>query len=128
MTSIGCWPGTESSGRAPAEVPVFLQSAGYPYLDAPGPYIERPVSWPTPSVAAFQSWVKHLRSSDNQTLGQLNVPPLATLQRIAARPRIHDFVLDQASARQLRSFLADPAVRTIKIGDVAYNLDSSGQP
>ena len=114
-----------------ADVPVFLQSADYPYPLAPN---QRPVpsqdpsAGRQPSVAAFQTWVKSLHTSDNPTLGALHVPSLATLQQVAARPRIHAFVLDQASTSQLRTFLADPAVRTIKIGDTAYNLDPSSQP
>jgi hypothetical protein len=51
---------------------------------------------------------------------------VGVLRRIAERPRIYGFVLDQASPRQLLQFLGDPRVRTIRVGDIAFNI--SRQP
>ena len=39
--------------------------------------------------------------------------------------RVYGLVLDQATPARLRGFLADPAVRMVQLGDIAYNVDRS---
>ena len=83
------------------------------------------VSWPSPSLAQFQDWVKTLHSSDDQVLDRLGLPPTRALRTIATRARVYGLVLDQATPARLRGFLADPAVRMVQLGDIAYNVDRS---
>jgi hypothetical protein len=110
----------------PTRVAVYLQPAERPQFELNGVRFDERVSWPTPAVAAFQAWVKALRPDDDGVLDLLGLPPVAELERIAATPRIHGFVLDHATPARLRALAADPAVRTVALGDVAFNLTGSG--
>jgi hypothetical protein len=105
-----------------SELHVYLQpDNGTPYAGSGNAYARR-VSWPSPAVAGFQDWVKQLHHGDNGLLSDLQLPPVATLNTIAAHPRIYGFVLPHAAPRQLLRFLADVAVSTVRVGDIAYNL------
>jgi hypothetical protein len=102
---------------------VYLQSMNAPITGSTsGTFADERVSWPNPAVAGFQSWVKRLHESDNQVLDGVGLPSVSVLRRIAERPRIYGFVLDQASPRLLLQFLADPRVSMVRVGDVAFNL------
>ena len=89
-------------------------------------FLDERVSWPNPGVAGFQAWVKSLRTSDDDLLDGLGLPPVRELERIAATPRIYGFVLDKVTPARLRDFAADPAVEWIAVGDVAFNLSAAG--
>jgi hypothetical protein len=104
-------------------VAVYLQSMNATITRGPsGTFADERVSWPNPAVAGFQSWVKHLRESDNNVLDGVGMPSVSVLRRIAERPKIYGFVLDHAPPRRLIQFLADPRVSMVRGGDVAFNL------
>jgi hypothetical protein len=104
-------------------VAVYLQSMNATVTGSTsGTFADERVSWPNPAVAGFQSWVKHLRESDDDVLDGVGLPSVSVLRRIAERPKIYGFVLDHAPPRRLIQFLADPRVRMVRVGDVAFNL------
>jgi hypothetical protein len=99
------------------DVAIFLQPSGVP--PEPGMFARR-VAWPNANVAQFQAWVKQLRTSDNGVLEDLEVPPVATLRTIAATPRISGVVLERATPKQLDGLLRDPAVQSVRLGDIGF--------
>ena len=116
--------GSDGFGLDTLRFAVYLQPYGrFAHSDG---WLDERVSWPDPGVAGFQAWVKTLRASDDEVLDRLGLPPLRELVRIAAAPQIYGFVLDQATPRRLRTFAADPAVRWVAVGDVAFNLSAAG--
>ena len=107
------------------DVPVYLQPHD-PLRSLPeGHYFDDRVSWSTPALAGFQHWVKQLRGDDDRLLDGLQLPPTRVLREIAADPRIFGFVLERATPTQLRRLLADPAIKTLSIGDVAFDLGAA---
>lgn len=108
------------------EVAVYLQPYERESFEVQGTWFDERVSWPSPAVAGFQAWVKALRSSDDEVLDRLGLLPVSELERIAATPEIHGFVLDRATPARLRAFAADPAVRAVALGDVAFNFTEGG--
>jgi hypothetical protein len=114
------WPDSD-------DVPVYLQPQDYLRPGCPdGTYLENRVSWPSPAVAQFQQWVKRLRSSDDRLLDGLQFPASRSLREIAADPLAFGFILEHANPKQLRGLLADPDVKSVSIGDVAFNLGAAG--
>jgi hypothetical protein len=107
-------------------VAVYVQPYERTEADMTGTWYDERVSWPNPALAGFQAWVKTLRSSDDEVLDRLGLPPVRDLEQIAAAPQIYGFVLDQASPARLRSLAADPAVEWVTVGDVAFNLSAAG--
>jgi hypothetical protein len=87
-----------------------------------GSFATRRVSWPNPAIAGFQAWFKLLRKSDDSVLNGLGLPSVVALRSIAERPRIYGFVLDRATRKQLLSFLGDPRVVSVAVGDVAFKV------
>ena len=106
-------------------VAVYLQPYERTSFETFGNWYDERVSWPNPAVAGFQSWVKTLRASDDEVLDRLGLPPVRELGRIAAAPQIYGFVLDQAPPARLRAFAADPAVKWLAVGDVAFNFEAA---
>jgi hypothetical protein len=107
------------------EVAVYVQPG-----NPPGPYerdgfFANRVSWPNPSLAEFQHWVKQLRGSDDRLLDALRLPSSSRLRELAAEPRIHGFVLERATPAQLRGLLTDTAVESVSVGDVAFDLGTT---
>jgi hypothetical protein len=100
------------------DVAIYLQPSNL-VPDVSGPFSVR-VAWPNPDVAQFQAWVKQLRNSDNGVLADLGVPRVSTLSAIAETPRIFGCILDRASPKQLGGLLHDPAVQTVRLGDIAF--------
>ena len=107
-------------------VAVYLQQRQPSSPRTFGGWYDERVSWPNPAIAGFQAWVKTLRASDDEVLDRLGLPPVGELRRIAETPRIHGFVLDQATPARLRAFEADSAVESVAVGDVAFNLAAAG--
>ena len=102
---------------------IYLQPSGPPGIPESADRFENErVSWPSPSVAGFQAWVKLLRRSDDAILDELGVPPLDVLHRIAEHPRIYGFVVVRATPHELERYLLDPDVSMVKIGDTAISL------
>jgi hypothetical protein len=99
------------------DVAIFLQALGVE--PAPGMFALR-VAWPNANVGQFQGWVKQLRTSDNGVLKDLEVPPVATLRTIAETPKIFGCILERATPKQLDGLLRDPAVQSVRLGDIAF--------
>jgi len=112
------------SPYASPDVAVFLQPANT--IPGPGPFSSI-VSWPNPNIAQFQAWVKTLRASDDGVLEDLQVPPVATLRRIAQTPRVYGCVLDRATPKELQGLMRDPAVKELRLGDVAFEAGRPSQ-
>jgi hypothetical protein len=74
------------------------------------------------SVTQFKRWATMLRQSDDRNLGRLGLPSSQQIKAVAAQAEIHGFILEKASLKTLRRLLADPAVRSVKIVDVAFGL------
>jgi hypothetical protein len=82
-----------------------------------------PLSWPEPSIAGFQRWAAMLRPSDDPNLAELGLPSATGIQRIAGSARIHGFITRPLSIDELLELLHDPAVRSVNVADVAFDLD-----
>jgi hypothetical protein len=109
-----------------AEVAVYLEPEGQAAerrFDGDRP--DERVSWPNPSLAQFQTWVKRLRDDDDDLLDALGLPGRARLQTLARDPRIHGFVLDQADRASLLRVVDDEAIARLAVGDIALRL---GEP
>jgi hypothetical protein len=63
-----------------------------------------------------------LRDGDDRNLGRLGLPPADEIKTLAADPKVHAFILAKASMERLRALLDDPAVRSVNVGDVAFDL------
>lgn len=74
------------------------------------------------SVTQFKRWAAMLRQGDDRNLGRLGLPSSQQIKSVASRAKIHGFILEKASLKTLRLLLADPAVRSVKIVDVAFGL------
>jgi hypothetical protein len=74
------------------------------------------------SVTQFKRWAAMLRQSDDRNLGRLGLPSSQQIKVVAFQAKIHGFILEKASLKTLRLLLADPAVRSVKIVDVAFGL------
>lgn len=106
------------------DVPVYLEHVNWSD-DRADDRQHRRVSWPTTAVAGFQAWVKQLRRSDDDLLHVLGLPGVDRLWQLAQTPRIHGFVLEDASPARLRSLLRDVSVRNVSLGDVALDVDGA---
>jgi hypothetical protein len=74
------------------------------------------------SLPQFQRWVRMLRDGDDSNLRRVGLPSLERLRALARSPRVHGFILERATLAELRSYLDDPAVRSIAVADVAFDL------
>lgn len=95
------WPDTETAG---------LPGWGGKHLPRADP------------VTQFKRWATMLRQSDDRNLGRLGLPSSQQIKTVASQAEIHGFILEKASLKTLRLLLADPAVRSVKIVDVAFGL------
>ena len=105
----------------PFGVPIFLQSPYQPPEQFSG-RPERPLAWPEPSIENFQAWARALRGGDDETLEWLFLPPADRIREVADEGRVHALVVERASVAQIERFLADPAVRSVRIADVEFAL------
>jgi hypothetical protein len=121
--------------------PVFLEPP-YPPFHSEGPDPElrpaRKLAWPNPTIAShtaaegelapadpltqFKAWAAKLDDGDNRNLGRLGLPPADEIKKLAADPKVHGFILPTASIERLSALLRDPAVRSVKAVDVAFDL------
>jgi hypothetical protein len=121
--------------------PIFLESPYPPFAtDRAMPEIGPPrkLAWPNPQIASsaagegqleasdpltqFKAWAAMLRDGDDRNLGRLGLPPAAKIKTLAADPKVHAFILAKASVERLRALLDDPAVRSVNVADVAFDL------
>lgn len=130
LQRAGLAPGVPPSGSFP---PVFLES---PYAPPVGP--TRQLGWPNPEIASspawgggqpeaadpltqFKAWAATLRDGDDRNLDRLGLPPADEIKTLAADPKVH-FILAKASVERLRALLDDPAVRSVNVADIAFDL------
>ena len=124
--------------------PIFLESP-YPPFDTDGPMPEigprRKLAWPNPQIASaaagegqleasdpltqFKAWAAMLRDGDDRNLGRLGLRPADEIKTLATDPKVHAFILTKASVEKLRALLDDPAVRSVNVADVAFDLGHS---
>jgi hypothetical protein len=123
-------PGVPTSWTYP---PIFLES---PYATDGGP--TRQLGWPNPEIASaaagegqlkasdpltqFKAWAGMLGDGDDRNLERLGLPPADEIKKLAAEPKVHAFILARASVETLRALLNDPAVRSVNVADVAFDL------
>ena len=105
-------------------VAIFLEP---PYPDAPPMGEDRfwqrwPLAWPRPSVEGFREWALRLDSDDDGNLQRLQLPPAHVIQEVADRGVIYGFVLDRVPLERVAGLLVDPAVRSVTVADVAFDL------
>lgn len=75
------------------------------------------------SLKGFRSWVGLLRDHDDANLRSFDLS-LKRLREAARAGLAHAYVDNLSSVRNLRELLKDPRVRTIRLAEVAFDLDS----
>ncbi|MFF5244413.1 hypothetical protein ACFY3V_09050 [Streptosporangium sp. NPDC000095] len=70
----------------------------------------------------FRDWVGRLRDHDDANLRSFDLS-LNRLREAAKAGLAYGYVDQLSSVRELRELLKDPRVRTIRLADVAFNLD-----
>ncbi|AWS40729.1 hypothetical protein [Streptosporangium sp. 'caverna'] len=73
------------------------------------------------AVKSFQNWVGQLRDHDAANLKELGLS-LDNLRKASSDGRIYGYVTAGESVDALRKTLDDPKVRTVRLGDVAFDL------
>jgi hypothetical protein len=121
--------------------PIFLEPP-YPPFHTEGPNPElgpaRKLAWPNPTIASdtagegdlapsdpltqFKAWAAQLEDGDDRNLGRLGLPPADKIKTLAEDPKVHAFILPKASVERLRALLDDPAIRSLNLADVAFDL------
>jgi hypothetical protein len=90
------------------------------------PYEAGRVAWPTPQIQELRDWADQLRPADDGRLDEIGLPPSADIQRAAATGLVHAYVLPRAQLDEIRAMLADPAIRSVNILDVAFDTGRQG--
>jgi len=88
--------------------------------------LERPLTWPDPDVAAFKAWAGRLRDADGANLATLGLPSARIIGQAAAQGRLHGLLIETATVPELRALLADRAVASVRVADVAFDLSQQG--
>jgi hypothetical protein len=101
---------------------VFMSTV-YPHARPTAVRIDQALAWPDRDVAAFRGWAAQLRKSDGANLETLRLPSARIIKQLAAEGRIHGLLIDSTSIPQLRALLADRAVASVRVADVAFDLD-----
>jgi hypothetical protein len=127
LQRTGSWPGSFP--------PVYLESLYSPPREFP----PSKLGWPNPSIASseawgdshleladpltqFKAWAAMLNDGDDRNLDRLGLPPAEEIKKLAVDPKVHGFILPKASLEELRALLDDPAVRSVNVADVAFDL------
>jgi hypothetical protein len=80
------------------------------------------VSWPNPVVSEFGAWARELRDADNDDLDALGLPPADRLKAVADRGLVYAYVLRGPSVEELSKLLDNPAIRSVNVVDVQFDL------
>lgn len=118
----------DPGGSLPEELPIILQQLHVLPYDYPSRHVAGPLVWPKSSMAEFQAWAKRLRDEDDQTLSYLYLPPVSAIKAVARQARVYGFIADRVPKSRLRRLLDDPAIRSIRVADVAFDLDQNPVP
>jgi hypothetical protein len=106
-------------------VPVTeVPNRGLPVLlvDPYEPRSTNPVSWRGPQLDELRAWAAELGQDDEENLRAIGLPSPAQLRRIVDEGQVHAFVVPRMPLALARALLADPAVRSVNILDVAFDL------
>jgi hypothetical protein len=111
--------------------PIF----GAVYLTDPYHPQQAQVTWPTANLSgantggavgrSFAQWTAQLHNTDDHNLRMFGLPDAHTLQELGRAPRVYAFVVQDQTPDQITRYLDDPAVRSVNIVDVAYNLNQT---
>ncbi|MEV0148162.1 MULTISPECIES: hypothetical protein [unclassified Nonomuraea] len=82
---------------------------------------------PRVDLENFRRWVGMLRDYDDANLHRFDLS-LARLRKAAKEGLVYAYMDDLASVEDLRKLLEDPRVRTIRLADVAFDLDRPVRP
>ncbi|MDR8408488.1 hypothetical protein MTP10_07030 [Nonomuraea sp. 3-1Str] len=108
--------------RRPGSVPITWTNTtydrAYPDLELGPPCGKEPEQ----NLEIFRRWVGMLRDYDEANLRRFDLS-LARLRKAAKDGLVYAYVDDLASVGDLRKLLDDPRVRTIRLADVAFDLD-----
>ncbi|GII80726.1 hypothetical protein Sru01_57080 [Sphaerisporangium rufum] len=77
---------------------------------------------PPETLEGFRGWVGMLREHDEHNLRQFGLD-LARLRKAAAEGKAYAFVDPISRIRDLRKMIEDPRVTTIRVSDIAFDLD-----
>jgi hypothetical protein len=127
LQRTGSWPGSFP--------PVYLES---PYTDPQGFPLGK-IGWPNPAIASseawgdshleladpltqFKAWAAMLNDGDDLNLDRLGLPPADRIKELAVDPKVHAFILPKVRVEELRALLDDPAVWSVNVADVAFDL------
>ena len=127
LERTGSWPGSFP--------PVYLESL----YSQPVEFPPSKLGWPNPGIASseawgdshlevadqltqFKAWAAMLDDGDNRNLERLGLPPADEIKKLAVDPKVHAFILPKASVEELRALLDDPAVLSVNVADVAFDL------
>jgi hypothetical protein len=73
-------------------------------------------------LTQFKAWAAMLNDGDDLNLDRLGLPPADAIKKLAVDPKVHAFILPKASVETLRALLDDPAIRSVNVADVAFDL------
>ena len=121
------WPGSFP--------PVYLE----PLYSQPREFPSSKLGWPNPAIASseawgdshleladplaqFKEWAAMLDDGDDLNVERLDLPPAEQIKKLAVDPKVHGFILPKASPEELRALVDDPAVFSVNIADVAFDL------
>ncbi|MFF4616465.1 hypothetical protein [Nonomuraea jabiensis] len=75
---------------------------------------------PEPALAEFRKWVGQLDEGDDLSAFMLDY---RWLDRAAGEGLVHGLVVDRWKLADVRKLLDDPEVRTVRLADVAFDID-----
>jgi hypothetical protein len=76
----------------------------------------------TEGLREFRAWVTSLREYDDANLRRFGMD-LARLRKASSAGLAYAYVSQLTPVKELRKIIEDPRVRTIRVADVAYDLD-----
>jgi hypothetical protein len=116
------YPGSPISAPAP----VYLQS---PYDMEHLEHVPR-LTWPSANLTdataqafeeeSFAHWARRVHASDDRNLRLMGLPSAKRLHALAKSPKVYAFIVQQMSTTDLKKYLDDPAVRSVRIVDIAF--------
>lgn len=79
------------------------------------------------SLAQFAAWTRRLDEDDEHDLRLLGLPSVAGIKRVGRNPKVHGFIVERAPLSRVRRYLDDPQVSSVKVVDVAFDLELDGE-
>ncbi|MET7461522.1 hypothetical protein [Nonomuraea sp. NPDC005501] len=108
--------------RRPGSVPITWGSTTYdrafPDEDMDLPCEKEPAQ----ELEHFRRWVAMLHDYDEANLRRFDLS-LARLRKVAADGLVYAYVDEMVTVKDLRKLIEDPRVRTVRLADVAFDLE-----